>query len=274
MLGSFTLPKKIITKIFNGKLSKLDKLYNSHKGEECYIFGDGASIKWMDLEHFTDRVSIIGNMCIHHKQINALRVPYCATVEPFYFYPIVPIMFNEKRCFFNNKMGKKYREAIASKPETLFLLNYSNYFATNRSNIIFVSRHYIPKFEYNNPFKDRLDSHQGTFKFQISLAIFMGFKKAYLIGHDYTHLPSRNGHFYEKGKGTLVEQKDFCKDFILYAKKYIEIITITLREKSENLQYVTYKDFTGADLDYKENTEVVSMDKLKSFAVYPGYSIF
>ena len=37
---------------------KIFKLENKHFGEECYIFGDGVSIKNYDLENFNDKIGI------------------------------------------------------------------------------------------------------------------------------------------------------------------------------------------------------------------------
>lgn len=36
----------------------LEKYKDIHKGETCYIFGDGPSIKWFDLSKFSDHIGI------------------------------------------------------------------------------------------------------------------------------------------------------------------------------------------------------------------------
>jgi len=73
------------------QMSKLDELYQRHAGQECYIFGDGVSLKWMDLHQFSDRPSILGNMMIYHKEANALRIPYCTITEPWWVLALVSI---------------------------------------------------------------------------------------------------------------------------------------------------------------------------------------
>ncbi len=75
---------------------------------------------------------------------------------------------------------------------------------------------------------ERPDSQRGTLSFQLSLAIYLGFKKAYLVGHDYTHYPSRHPHFYERGEGSLGSVRGFSKDYITYAKQYMDLVTVTL----------------------------------------------
>ncbi len=41
--------KSILNVFLYWKLKKINSLYMAHKDEECYLFGDGVSIKWMDL---------------------------------------------------------------------------------------------------------------------------------------------------------------------------------------------------------------------------------
>jgi hypothetical protein len=243
------------------ELSKLDNLYQKHTGEECYIFGDGISLKWMDLRQFADRPSLVGNILIFHKEAEALIKPYCAIIEPYWFYPIFPYRGNGKLQIFKNYLNQEYRKYIATNPETLFFINLSNYPVVKSKNALFISRWYKPKFEKLNPFRDRNDSHYGSFKFQISLAIFLGYKKAYLIGHDYTHFDSKTLHFYEKGTGRPSGDKQFSVDFIDHAKKYIDLTTITLNTHSNTMNSLTYKEFTGKEPIFRENHELI--DKLR-----------
>ncbi len=266
--------KKLITRCFHYKLSELDKLYQKHAGEECYIFGDGISLKWMDLDQFKDRTAIIGNMMIYHKQVKDLNAPYCTITEPNWFWPIFPYGGLKKLKFLRHSLHKEYCKSINQNSKTSFFINLSNLPFTNFSNVIYVTRSYVPGVEQRNPFRERKDAHNGTLFFQISLAIFLGFKKAYLVGHDYTHQPSRSLHFYEKGSGIIGEHKDFARNFIEYAKKYIELTTITLDGKSETMDSVTYQDLTGTQTSFRENTEIVEKIKLDSLAAWPGYTIF
>lgn len=268
------LVKKIVTHIANSHLSKLDRLYQKHEGQECYIFGDGVSLKWMDLKQFADRPSILGGMLIYHKEANVLNIPYSAIIEPFFFYPIFPYRSNGGFELLRHTFYKEYKKSIIQNPETIFFVNLSNYPVASFPNTLFVSRWYKSSFRDKNPFRDRDDSHQGTLRFQLSLAIYLGFKKAYLVGHDYTHFPSRSLHFYEKGEGLLDGGKDFCRDFIKYANQYIDLVTVTLDSNSETMKSITYKDLTGKNPSYRENIDIVDRVKLESLATWHGYSIF
>ena len=268
------LIKNLLTYVLRGQLSKLDALYQRHAGEECYIFGDGVSLKWMDIRRFADKPSILGNMMIYHKEAKALNVPYCTITEPYWFWPFFPYCRGGKLLVDRHFVHEEYRKSINQNPSTLFFINYSNYPVARFPNALYVSRFYRPPFENNNPFRERDDAHRGTFTFQISMAIYLGFRKAYLVGHDYTHTPSRTLHFYEKGEGFLDGSKEFNRDFIDYAKQYVELVTVTLNSGSDTMPHIKYKELTGKEPSFRENVDIVDRVKLQNLATWKGYSIF
>ncbi len=102
----------------------------------------------------------------------------------------------------------------------------------------------------------------------------MGFHRVYLVGCDYTHLPSRNLHWFEKGEGNFISLESYQKDFFEIAKQFIDITTITLDGTSNFINSVTYKKHTGRDPIYRENTELVDEKYLKLLDTWPDYSIF
>jgi len=269
-----TLAKRLISRVMRRTLSKFDALYQRHAGEECYVFGNGISLKWMDLHGFADRVAISGGVLIYHKDVGALRDAYYALTEPFIFYPIIPSAGRGFLGFSRNTLHVEILRSMREHPETLFLINVSNYPVTRFRNVLHVSRWHQPPFETHNPFRDRADSHDGTLAFQLSLAIYLGFKRAYLVGHDYTHVPARNLHFYEKGEGIMSPRTDANRGIIDYARQHIELVTVTLDGRSESMDYITYKELTGKDPSFRENLELVDRVKLESLAQWDGYTIF
>ena len=106
------------------------------------------------------------------------------------------------------------------------------------------------------------------------LAIYMGFDHIYLVGCDYTHVPSRSLHWYEKGQGVFFLQKNYQKDFFEIAKEFIDISTITLDGKSDFINAVTYEEHTGRKPIYRENTELVDDKYLKVLSTWSGYTIY
>lgn len=78
--------KKFILAISLPITKKNHKLYNKHEGESCYIFGDGISIKYFDLNKFNDKISIVGNYIPFHNDFEKLNAPYCVMSAPFFFH--------------------------------------------------------------------------------------------------------------------------------------------------------------------------------------------
>jgi hypothetical protein len=120
----------------------------------------------------------------------------------------------------------------------------------------------------------RINAFQGSLRASILLAIYMGFDQCYLVGCDYTHVPSRSLHWYEKGQGTFCAQENYNKDFFEIAKKFIDITTITLDGTSDFINAVSYKEHTAQDPVFRENTELISERYLNVLATWPGYKVF
>lgn len=233
------------------------------------MFGNGISLKWMDLREFADRPSIAVGELTYHKEAPALQLLYCAMTEPFIFYPLFYYQGHGPFGLCRNRLHEEMLESINRNPQTLFLVNLSNCPVLRFSNVLFVSRWYRPPFEKNNPFRDREDSHRGTLAFQLSLAMFLGFRKVYLVGHDYTHFPARVMHFYEKGHGALNGYMESNKEIIDYAKQNIDLVTVTVDAGSRLMKHITYKDLTGKEARFRENTEIVERGKLENLASSP-----
>jgi hypothetical protein len=173
-------------------------------------------------------------------------------------------------------MQSRYKEIISKNPEKTFIVHWTNWPITwFLKNIYYINKKFTFKdMQYHDLFKN-FNCFEGSFMFSISLAIYCGFKKIYLVGFDYTHSPARINHFYEKGKGLINNQKfnGYEKEFIRATREYVDIITVTLDGKSNHLDYITYKDLTGEDPAYRENTELVNHKYLKVLSSWPGYTI-
>ena len=58
------------------------------------------------------------------------------------------------------------------------------------------------------------------------------------------------------------------------ACKYADIFTITTKGKGSILSSITYSEFTGKDLSYKENFDLTNIETLKLLDTWPDYKIF
>ncbi|MBN4080852.1 hypothetical protein JYT44_00670 [Caldithrix abyssi] len=252
---------------------QFNKLKNSKKGQACYLIGDGNSIKWFDLKLFNNLECIPVSQIWYHNDVSILDIKYSTIIEPFCFYPICRYPSGFGKPILNNRQ-KEFKKIISKNSKISFLIHLSNfpsmlYF----KNVQFIYRNIFSSFSNSHIF-NQLNCFKGSFRFGISLAIYMGFDQIYLVGFDYTHKPSRVMHWYEKGQGIIDHHKDYEKKFIKIAKNYIDLTTITLEGESEHLNYIKYKDFKGTNPIYKENTDIVSEKYLKILSSWPGYSIY
>jgi hypothetical protein len=244
-------------------LAKVKKFKNIHKGESCYLIGGGISLKWFDLEAFSDKLCISCQYLPMHNDFSKLHTSYSFITEPYFFYPYM--------LSWKNSIQPIFREMMNKYISTHFFVHLSNYPVLFNSNVTFL----FDRLE--KCAEDKMlnfDNNDGSLNQAIKMAIYMGFESVYLVGFDYTHIPARNLHWIEKGQGEYIDKTGYNKFFFEEAKEKINITTVTLDGVSENIQSVTYEQYTGRKPIYKENIEILDNQCLKAFATWPGYKIF
>ena len=240
----------------------------------CIIIGDGISLKWFDIKLFKDFNVIPIAFLWFHKDVKHFKIDNSILLEPFWMYPIMRFPSGSGKIFFN-PIQKKYKKIIKNNPLTKFYIDRSNYLSLIfNNNIEFIYRRSFFKSSLIKPLATDYNCFSSSFRFSIAYAIKHNYKTIYFLGFDYTHAPARGLHWYEKGRGIENKKFYFEKDFILAARKYINMITITLDGKGEYMEHITYKDFTGVEPFYRENTEIVSSDNLKILSSWPDYNIY
>jgi len=268
--------KKLVPYVAKPVLSKIHSFKGVYKGQSCYIFGDGISIKWFDLNNFTDK-PVIPMYCLpFHNQSECLHVDYALLTTPYWFYPIRrTTKYPFKRI--RHVIQRTYREkVIAAHPEITFFGNISSYPVLRKKNVQFVFRDIYDKRLSHDFLSRRVDCFTGSLRFSILLAIYLGCDCAFLVGCDYTHSPARVHHWYEKGLGNVedVRYQDYQREFFKIAQEFIDLTTITLDGKSTFLNHVTYEEHTGVKPNVKENHELVDKEILKILSTWPGYTIY
>jgi len=266
---------RLLSRLSKSILARNRKFKNLHKGESCYIFGNGVSLKSMDIKQFSDRVSI-GCGFIHlHNDFNETNIKYCLELHPFIYYPFWRNPYSGR--WERNLLNSLLRRSLKSQKNLAYFCSLSNYFGLRGDNI-----YYLHHFGFREPSLDRCDLH-GNFSFMngalrgmIGLAIYMGFERATLVGCDYTHSPKRVLHFYEKGEGVVIPgRNDHNRDFFELVKNRIDIATVTTPGSgSDVLKHVEYPDYTGESPVYSENLDIVKKDYLDDLAASGLYKIY
>jgi hypothetical protein len=267
--------KEILFKVSKPVRDRVLDLKNRHKGESCYIFGDGMSIKWFDLSAFPKKTAFSLSYLPYHTQSGVLDLRYSLMTEPKYFYPYFRQPWPPRKLW-RNRIQEKYRRVIVEHPDTIFFVNLSNYPVIRGGNICFLFRSIEDDaFEFIRECRDRgLGIYEGSFRCAIALAIYMGFADIMLVGCDYTHDISRSLHWYEKGEGTLLPQPDYQRDYLEVARKYARIMTITMEGGGSVLPSMTYTELTGKQLAFRENHALLDPETKKFLATWPGYAVY
>jgi len=177
---------------------KLSKFKGCHAGQDCFVFLTGRSINDFKLSEFSDYITFGCNEIARHPDFNKLKLKYYAGIEPFtslgtnsilrWFYPKMLKLLEERCnnpnmvCFFNYTS----REFLKRKK---LMVNHTKYFPIHQR----VFRKLPAEVVLDRP----NSLMQGVVYFMLSLAIWMGFKRIYLIGAGYTFEPYQWYHFYD-----------------------------------------------------------------------------
>jgi len=258
--------QKILRYIFNPILARNRQFVGRHEGETCYIFGNGASLKNMDLCLFSDHPAIGLNFLCLHNDFSMLNATYYVIAEPFFSYPFIKNPYINK--YQINIMGSLFGKAFSAHSKTILFTSVSNILGIRKENTF-----YFHHFGNKKPSREHADIC-GEFSFMsgalysgIGLAINLGFKKAYLVGCDYLFTPMKGGHFYSYGPSRVIDKKD--EDVNIYdallkeVKGLIELYVITDTGISSWLPSLGYLQFKNKEMRYRENNEIVSSEYLE-----------
>jgi hypothetical protein len=255
-----TIVNRLLRGVSRPLLARNAQFKNRHQGETCYIVGNGASIKNMELGAFSDHVAIGLNMLCLHQEYRALDLRYHVFAEPLILYPYVKNPYTGR--YQPNVFGALFREAFSQHPDVALFTSLSNVLG-HRFRRVFYLYHFGQR-----EVRREICDIAGAFSFMwgslyagIGLAINMGFSKAVLVGCDYAFSPRAEGHFYAAGPPVRSDRYDN-----MYARLFdeaagsIDLSLVTDVGESRWLPSRTYSDYTGRPLRYRENTELICAD--------------
>lgn len=250
--------------IFKPFISRNKKFINTHKGESCYIIGNGASLKYLDLSKYDDRIAIGINLLTIHDDYQKLNIKYHICVEPFFFFPLIKNFYDGRR-FQKNILWKIFKKSFFLNKNVILFTSMTNIFSCKFKNVF-----YLHHFGVKKPSKKHLKI-DGEFSFMtgalhaaIGLAIEMGFNEAQLIGCDYLLSPSRSGHFYSLGPPINSDEdilEDSFSELLIEVSDLIELSMITNEGFSNLISCHQVKN--QENMEYKENYQIVSEDYLR-----------
>ncbi len=257
------------------KIRKNTKFKNIHKGKTCYIIGNGASLKYLDVTKLPKKTTIATTYSLFDDRVSKIKPNYYVIPDQYNFYPIT---YNRrlkdedgrKILFSYNYLAKIFKKIIIENGETSFFISITNLYSFTKT---IKNLHYLPvksvgknnssnnsSFDLSNDF-NYLD---GSLDIMIGIAKYMGFSKAILLGCDYLGQPKVDGHFYSDeepfyGKPIYSNYLDRIKK----ASKGIELLVI-LKEgvKSNIFSSKSFFEFSGHKEEYKNNYDIINQQNL------------
>lgn len=215
------------------ELQKNAEFKNLHKGQRCFIVGNGPSLKDEDLSTLKEEVVFTVNKIANHPQFEAMKSNYHFWADPAFFalspdseedLELVKTFFaikteeNNPICFLPSFAGK-------------FIENFN---VKEKLNI----RTYSAPFPFMDGEKREIDftkptlSYQNVVQFAIAMAVYMGFSEIYLLGCDSTGLISTIQAYLNE------EVSEFAYNVSENEKKF-------LKKMAENRERGIESDFLG-----------------------------
>lgn len=235
-----------------------------HRGESCYLLGNGVSLKQMDLPALNDHLAIGLNLICLHKEFGRLTVPYYVVPEAFFFYPWFWSTYLNR--YEPNMLGRLLKSGLRRHTTPTLFTSASNVLGAR------AGTHFLHHFGHRQADKRYVDA-AGVFSFMtgslycaVGLAIFLGFRRVMLVGCDYMFSPGRLGHFYSYGPGIPADSNTTVYDPLLAeVRDLIDVVVVTPDGTSHCAPSVTYTELTGRPTRYRENHEIVEPDDLQAF---------
>lgn len=257
-------------------LSRITDLEGLHSGEDCYIFGDGHSIKYFDLSRFNDKIGLAVNCFPCHVDFELTDTRYWVIAEPGLFMPpilnpsVAGVKGIRNRLRFQGLFKRKPRDGrrlvrITSLPNCIGDVGRNTY-------------HFFDRLPSRDPavrFESSKDSFAGSICAVLTIARYMGFKRAYLVGFDYTHNPRTSFHWYEAAPPlrTPQEPRSYHPEFFDEIQRHMEVITVTPVPQETELRSVDYGSLTGSSPAFRENHELLEARDLEILALNDGYRV-
>lgn len=196
----------LIKRDLRKEMIRTKSLMNIHKGQRCFILGNGPSLKHHDLEKLKDEFVFTVNFMMKSDYFKILNPSY-----HLFFDPVVFGLSQEK---------EEDKEKIAliagtleSNSEMIYIIpyrrraNFIKLFPNHKFRFIYNSKIYTPLLKKSSSLHRNTPVFQNVVVYAINSAIYMGFKEIYLLGVDMTGflehfehniIHDHWGHFYSK----------------------------------------------------------------------------
>ena len=230
---------------------------DKHKGETCFIFGNGGSLKYYDLSALPSNVAIACSFALVDRRLRRLNVKYNILSDSYCLYPVVyndyidAVQRNPQRAIF--------RRLIARNPDVTFFTSITNSyaFATKPRNLRYWHHFGVRDFS-SADLAGNFSTCSGALDSMIGLARYMGFSKALLFGCDYLCVPKLEGHFYAYAPPRVGLEDEAYAQRILKCVGDMEVVAVCPKGiGSRYFASVNFEEQFGAPEVYQTNEEII-----------------
>jgi len=229
----------------------ISDLKNIHLGDDCFVIGNGPSVRDFDLNKIINKYVIVSNCFHEHDVWPKLKHVYHVELNGALWSSKEAVEWKIKKLLLNKNvkyiLRKRFRDAYlnTSLPrDRMYFLKLLR----NRS---------LQNYEWDIS-RGSVWANSGVIEGSMALAQYMGFKNIYLIGCDATPYIDKNGsrdnaYFYDWSKTPSVywPRESDNKDYLnmieswkiineLFKKRGINVYNLS---KYGNLNFLEYKKF-------------------------------
>ncbi len=260
------------------EMSRNKELKNIHKGKRCFILGNGPSLKHHDLSRLTDEYVFTVNNMIKTDVFNILKPNFHLFFDPqffdFFFSPSPE----------NNLAIKQIKKSLLNNRDMILFSSYRlksksvKVFPDVNPHYAFNNKMYTPHLKKSSSIHRNTPAFQNVILYAINIALYMGFKKIYILGVDMTGFldayeqdvtEAKAGHFYETTKEDfqkLVRFKDENKldnEFYLkaFGKTFEQFKLMERKVSSKNAKLFNASDHGALDVIERVNYKKLFSDE-------------
>lgn len=213
------------------EMTRNKELKNIHKGERCFVLGNGPSLKQHDLSKLTNEYVFTVNNMIKTDAFKLLKPNFHLFFDPaffdFFFSPSPE----------NNRAIEDIKQKLVANPDMTFFSSYrlrskfSKVFSDFNSHYAFNNKTYTAQLKKASAMHRNTPAFQNVILYAINIAVYMGFEKIYILGVDMTGFldayehdvtESKAGHFYETTKEDFQKLVQFKMDNNLDNEFYLK----------------------------------------------------
>jgi len=178
----------IFNKNFRINLSVNKKLKNIHKGERCFIVGNGPSLKKLNLSKITNEITFTVNNIVNDRPIyETINTDYHILIDPLYYSLNDELPEDDSIINILKTINYKNKKPIC-------FISYEGFFSFSKYGLnklldlayIYQHRTLTHNFSGKIDLSKNIPSSQNVIQAAIFTAIYMGIKEVYLIGVDMT----------------------------------------------------------------------------------------